>query len=82
MKKTITIAALFALSFATGFTCSKNAPEQTKQEAPAQPADAAQAQMATPPAEGQPAQPADAAQAPAATDAAAQPATPPATETK
>ena len=27
MKK-ITIAALFALSFATGFTCSKNAPEQ------------------------------------------------------
>jgi len=74
MKKTITIAALFALSFATGFTCSKNAPEQTKQETPAQPADAAQAQMATPPAEGQPAD-AAAAQAPAATDAAAQPAT-------
>lgn len=29
MKKIALIACLFALSFATGFTCSKNAPEQT-----------------------------------------------------
>ena len=29
MKNSVLIAALFALSFATGFTCSKNAPEQT-----------------------------------------------------
>ncbi len=29
MKKMITVAALFTLAFATGFTCSKHAPEQT-----------------------------------------------------
>jgi hypothetical protein len=45
MKKIVTIAALFALSFATGFTCSKNAPEQA-QQAPA--AEAPQEQMAAP----------------------------------
>ncbi|MNL61165.1 hypothetical protein D3C87_1850550 [compost metagenome] len=61
--KAIVIAALLALSFTTGFTCSKNQPEQT--EAPA----ATEAA----PAEGQPATeaaPADAAATPAPTEAA------------
>jgi len=83
MKKIITIAALFALSFATGFTCSKKAPEQSApaQETTAQPAaDAAQAQMATPPAgEANAQQPAAAGQ-PAPTEATAPAAAP--TETK
>lgn len=43
MKIVLTMA-LIALSFATGFTCSKNAPEQTQQQAV--PAD--QGQMAAP----------------------------------
>lgn len=67
--KAILAVALLALSFTTGFTCSKNAPtegEKTTQEAPAN-----QEQMATPPAaqpEAQPAQGADAS-APAAAPA-------------
>lgn len=58
--KTIVVAALLALSFTTGFTCSKNTPA----EPAAQTAAPAQEQMAQPaaPAEGQPA----AATAPAA----------------
>lgn len=50
MKKTIVIAALLALSFTTGFTCSKNTPPEQQPSA--------QDQMAQPaaPAEGQPAQ--------------------------
>jgi hypothetical protein len=51
MKNIVVITALLALSFATGFTCSKNAPEQTAQPeasapatSPTAPAD--QAQMA------------------------------------
>lgn len=61
MKK-VMIASLLALSFATGFTCSKHTPEQPAAEAPAP----AQEQMATPPADGAaPAAPAEGA-APAA----------------
>jgi hypothetical protein len=45
MKNIVVITALFALSFATGFTCSKNAPEQaaqtTTESVPAAPADQA-----------------------------------------
>ena len=40
----LVIASVIAMCFATGFTCSKNAPEQTAQ--PAAPAE--QAQMAAP----------------------------------
>lgn len=73
MKNIIVIASIFALSFATGFTCSKNAPEQAAQPteaAPAAPAD--QGQMAAAP---------TAEAAPASADGtAAQPAAP--TETK
>ncbi len=64
--KTIVIAALLALSFTTGFTCSKNAPEQAAQPA-------AQEQMAAP-AEGQPAAEGQAAPAAEAQPAAAAPA--------
>ena len=41
--KTIVVAALLALSFTTGFTCSKNQPAETTpaQETMAAPADAA-----------------------------------------
>ena len=62
MKKLVVASALLALTLTTGFTCSKNAPEQA---APA----ADQAQMAAP---------ADAAAAPAAPaeGAAAAPAAP------
>lgn len=66
--RTIVVAALLALSFTTGFTCSKNTPAESTP--------AAQEQMAAPaaPAEGQPAAPAEgaapAAEAPAATPAA------------
>lgn len=48
--KAIVVAALLALSFTTGFTCSKNQPET----APAETAPAAEATEAAP-AEGQPA---------------------------
>ncbi len=63
MKKLLAVS-LLALSFATGFTCSKNAPEATPTqeqmgtpaptEAPAAPADAAAPTEAAPaaPAEG------------------------------
>ncbi|HEY8270071.1 MAG TPA: acylneuraminate cytidylyltransferase [Pseudobdellovibrionaceae bacterium] len=61
--KLVVVAALLALSFTTGFTCSKNTPVET---APA-PTPAAQEQMAAP-AEGQPAATATpAGEAPAAT---------------
>ncbi|MBS1971654.1 MAG: acylneuraminate cytidylyltransferase [Bdellovibrionales bacterium] len=66
--KSIVVAALLALSFTTGFTCSKNTPAENATPA-------AQEQMAAPaaPAEGQ-AAPAEgaapAAEAPAATPAA------------
>ena len=44
MKKITLTAVLFALCFATGFTCSKNAPQQTAQPVETAPA----AQMAAP----------------------------------
>lgn len=72
--KAIVIASLLALSFTTGFTCSKNQPaEQTEAPAaaPAAPTEAAPAA----PAEGQPAATTEAAPA-APTEAA------PAGETK
>ncbi|MFS4460078.1 acylneuraminate cytidylyltransferase [Bdellovibrio sp. HCB2-146] len=62
--KAIVIAALLALSFTTGFTCSKNQPEQTE---------ATPAATEAAPAEGQPATeaaPADATATPAPTEAA------------
>lgn len=77
----IVITSLLALSFLTGFTCSKNTPaETTQQAAPAQeqmaaptaPADA----TAAAPAQGQPAGQAPAAAAPAPADASAAPAAP------
>lgn len=43
--KLIVVASLLALSFATGFTCSKNAPVES-----AAPTPASQEQMAAPPA--------------------------------
>ena len=49
--KALLVSALLALSFTTGFTCSKNAPEAA---APAAPAATEQAAAAAPaPAEGQ-----------------------------
>lgn len=52
--RTLVVASLIALAFTTGFTCSKNAPEEAKpQEQMAAPAPAEQAPAA--PAEGQPA---------------------------
>ena len=58
--KTIVVAALLALSFTTGFTCSKNQPAETApdQETMAAPADASAApvdETAVPP-EGTPAE--------------------------
>lgn len=74
MKTLVVASALLALTLTTGFTCSKNAPEQT---APA----ADQAQMAAPAEGAAPAAPADGAAAPAPTEAApAAPAAP--SETK
>ena len=72
--KSLVAIALLALTFTTGFTCSKNTPEPAKTEAPpAQeaPTDATQGQpsqeqMAQPPADsGQPADGAGAHAAPA-----------------
>ena len=69
--KTIVVAALLALSFTTGFTCSKNTPAEApaEQAAPAEAAPAAEAAPteaapadAAAPTEGAPA---DAAAAPA-----------------
>lgn len=64
MKTLVVASALLALTLTTGFTCSKNAPEQA---APA----ADQAQMAAPADAAAPAAPADGAAAPAPTEAAA-----------
>lgn len=65
MKNIVVIAALFALSFATGFTCSKNAPEQTAQPTETSaPAADTQAQMAAS-GDATPAAPADASAQPA-----------------
>ncbi len=65
--KAVIVASLLALSFATGFTCSKNQPAETP---------ATQEQMAAPAAEATPA-PAEAAPTEAAPTEAA-----PAAETK
>ena len=46
MKKITLIVSLLVLCFATGFTCSKNAPQQAA--APTEPAMDAQAQMVAP----------------------------------
>lgn len=67
--RTIVVASLLALSFTTGFTCSKNQPAET--------AAPAQEQMAAPAETAAPAAPADAAPAAAPTEAAT-----PAAETK
>lgn len=67
--KALLVSALLALSFTTGFTCSKNAPEAAAPAPTEQPA--AQA-----PAEGQP------AAAPTEANAAAAPAEQPAAQTK
>ena len=73
--RTIVVAALLALSFTTGFTCSKNTPAENQQPA-------AQEQMAAPaaPAEGQPAAPTEGGAAAPAGEAA--PAASPAAQTK
>lgn len=63
--KTIVIAALVALAFTTGFTCSKNQPADTS--APAQEQMAAPAEGTTAPAEGT-AAPAEGTTAPAPTE--------------
>lgn len=60
--KTIVVAALLALSFTTGFTCSKNTPAETTP--------AAQEQMAAPAEGAAPTEAAPAAPAEAATPAA------------
>lgn len=52
--KAVIVASLLALSFATGFTCSKNQPAETS---------TTQEQMAAPAAEATPAAPAEAAPA-------------------
>lgn len=67
MKNIVVITALLALSFATGFTCSKNAPEQTAQPEASTPAADAQAQMAAPTEGQQAAVSGDATAAPAET---------------
>jgi len=50
MKKMMITGALLALCFATGFTCSKNAPQATQPATTDQTAPADQSQMAAPPA--------------------------------
>ncbi len=68
--KLLVIASLIALSFTTGFTCSKNTPEAAKTEAPAaQPA--AGEQPAAQPSQEQMAQPAAGAEGAAAAAPAA-----------
>lgn len=78
MKKLTLAAITLALCFATGFTCSKNAPQTATETTPNATSTTAvdQSQMATPPTEAAPttAVPAD------AVPAAAQPAVP--SETK
>lgn len=70
MKNIVVITALFALSFATGFTCSKNAPEQaaqTTESAPtAAPADQSAMAASGDVASAQPAAPTSGDAAPAA----------------
>jgi len=71
MKNIVVITAIFALSFATGFTCSKNAPEQAAQPTAETTTTAAPADQATMATSG------DATAAPVSADAsAAQPAAP------
>ena len=66
--KAIVIASLIALSFTTGFTCSKNAPtEPAAQEQMAAPAPT---EAAPAPTEAAPAAPAEGQAAPAPTEAA------------
>jgi hypothetical protein len=67
--KAIIVASLLALSFATGFTCSKNQPAETSTTT------TTQEQMAAPATEASPAAPADGAPA-------AEPTATPAAETK
>lgn len=67
--KTLVVLSLIALSFATGFTCSKNAPEAAKTEAPAQQNQEQMAQPAAAPAEGAAAPAAGTEAAPAAAPA-------------
>lgn len=50
--KLVVVAALLALSFTTGFTCSKNTPAETAPAAQEQMAAPAEAQPAAVPAEG------------------------------
>lgn len=55
--KAIVIASLLALSFTTGFTCSKNQPAEQATETPAAaPTEVAPAAPEAAPAEGQPAE--------------------------
>lgn len=64
--KAIVIASLLALSFTTGFTCSKNQPAEqttTTETAPAATTEAAPAPTEAAPAEGQPAATTEAAPA-------------------
>jgi len=60
--KAIVIASLLALSFTTGFTCSKNAPEATAPATEVAPTEAAPAE-GTPATEAAPAAPTEAAPA-------------------
>lgn len=64
--KLLVIASIIALSFTTGFTCSKNTPEAAKTEAPA-----AGEQPAAQPSQEQMAQPAAGAEGAAAAQPAA-----------
>ncbi len=74
--KALLVTALLALSFTTGFTCSKNAPEAAAPTEATQPA----AEATATPAEGTTAAPTEGAAATAAPTEAAPAA--PATETK
>lgn len=68
--KLLVIASLIALSFTTGFTCSKNTPEAAKTEAPAAQPAATEQQPAAQPSQEQMAQPAAGADGAAAQPAA------------
>lgn len=54
--KAIVIASLLALSFTTGFTCSKNQPAEQTETPAAAPTEVAPAAPEAAPAEGQPAE--------------------------
>lgn len=78
MKKITLATILLALCFATGFTCSKNAPQQVASPPEAMPPADMQNQMAAPPESATvPAAPQETAPtpAPAPVEAATQPAT-------